>query len=230
MELRWGAVIDTLGPSLFEGTGVVFKVTLGSFLLAMIFGLFIAMGRISKLKILKFILSIFVEIIRGTPLLVQLFYIYYVVPILLNLLFGLFGFETDVQFSAMQAGIAGLSINYGAYMSEVFRSAILSIDKGQEEAGKALGFTGVQVLFRIVIPQAFRNSIPVFGNYLVMMIKDTSLLAIISVSELLLRTQTYASQTFYTIESYTLLAVVYLVISIPLSQAMKLLEKKMSID
>lgn len=230
MDLRWQEVMDTLGPSLVEGAGVVFKVTIESFLLAMVLALFIAMGRISTLRILKAVLYGFVEIIRGTPLLVQLFYMYYVVPILLNLFFSFFGAETDIQFTALRAGVIGLTINYGCYMSEVFRSSILSIHKGQEEAGRALGLTRTQILFKILIPQAFRRSIPVFGNYLVMMIKDTSLLAIISVSELLLRTQTYASQTFYTIESYTLLAIVYLLISIPLSHAMKLLENKMNAD
>ncbi|MBS7577333.1 MULTISPECIES: amino acid ABC transporter permease [unclassified Enterococcus] len=228
MDLKWNLVFEQLGPSLLQGIAVVCQVTFFSFLLAMAFGLLIAIGRISRFKILKVILAIFVEIIRGTPLLVQLFYIYYVVPILLNLFFSLFGMTTDVQFTAIEAGIAGLTINYGTYMSEVFRSAIISIDKGQEEAGLALGFTGVEVLFKIVIPQAFRNSVPVFGNYLVMMIKDTSLLAIISVNELLLRTQTYASQTFSTIESYTLLALVYLLLSIPLSQLMKLLERRLA--
>ncbi|MFT8393685.1 MAG: amino acid ABC transporter permease [Liquorilactobacillus ghanensis] len=231
MNLKWGDALHTLGPSLIQGVGVVLEATIISFLLANLIGLLVAICRLSKLKISRGIFVTLVEIIRGTPLLVQLFYIYYVVPLLLDGLFESLGMSNpNIQFSALAAGIAGLSINYGAYISEVFRSAILTIDRGQKESGLALGFSARQVLRKIVIPQALRNSIPVLGNYLVMMIKDTSLLAVISVSELLLRTQTYASQTFETIESYTILAVVYLILSLPLSHIMKLIEKKFHIS
>ncbi|MFT8726808.1 MAG: amino acid ABC transporter permease [Liquorilactobacillus ghanensis] len=231
MNLKWGDALHTLGPSLIQGVGVVLEATIISFLLANLIGLLVAICHLSKLKISRGIFVTLVEIIRGTPLLVQLFYIYYVVPLLLDGLFESLGMSNpNIQFSALAAGIAGLSINYGAYISEVFRSAILTIDRGQKESGLALGFSARQVLRKIVIPQALRNSIPVLGNYLVMMIKDTSLLAVISVSELLLRTQTYASQTFETIESYTILAVVYLILSLPLSHIMKLIEKKFHIS
>ncbi|MFT8458954.1 MAG: amino acid ABC transporter permease [Liquorilactobacillus ghanensis] len=231
MNLKWGDALHTLGPSLIQGVGVVLEATIISFLLANLIGLLVAICRLSKLKISRGIFVTLVEIIRGTPLLVQLFYIYYVIPLLLDGLFESLGMSNpNIQFSALAAGIAGLSINYGAYISEVFRSAILTIDRGQKESGLALGFSARQVLRKIVIPQALRNSIPVLGNYLVMMIKDTSLLAVISVSELLLRTQTYASQTFETIESYTILAVVYLILSLPLSHIMKLIEKKFHIS
>ena len=125
------------------------------------------------------------------------------------------------------AGVIGFGINYGCYMSEVIRSAIVAIDPGQREAGLALGYSEKQVLFKFIIPPAIRNSVPVFGNYLVMMIKDTSLLAMISVQELLLRTKTFASQTFLTVEAYTLLALVYLVISVPLSRVSVVLEKRL---
>ncbi|OYP21991.1 polar amino acid ABC transporter permease, partial [Lachnotalea glycerini] len=152
----------------------------------------------------------------------------YVLPLLMSNLLKAVEIDYNVQISSVMAGIVGFSVNYGCYMSEVIRSAIVSIDPGQREAGLALGFSEIQVLIKIILPPSFRNSVPVFGNYLVMMIKDTSLLACIAVSELLLRTQAYASQTFLTIEAYTLLAVVYLVISVPLSQGVKMLEKKMN--
>lgn len=229
MNLNIMDTFTVLGPKLLEGAGVVFLVTIYSFLIALVLGLVIALGRLSKSRVLKRVLLIFVEIIRGTPLLVQLFYIYYVMPLIVEFLFSLMGVTADVTITSVQAGITGLAINYGCYLSEVYRSAIGAVDRGQAEAGKALGFTNFQVLFRIVVPQAIRNSIPVFGNYLVMMIKDTSLLAIISVSELLLRTQAYASQTFNTIESYTLLALVYLVISVILSRIMAYLELKFKV-
>lgn len=116
----------------------------------------------------------------------------------------------------------------GTYISEVIRSAIISIDKGQIEAGLALGLSRRQAMFRIVIPQAIRNSIPVFGNYLVMLVKDTSLMAYITAQEFLMTTKAYTAQTFLTIESYTILALVYLCICIPLSLVMKLVERKLN--
>jgi polar amino acid transport system permease protein len=140
---------------------------------------------------------------------------------------GLLGYDTNFQLEASTCGIIGFAINYGCYMSEVIRSAILAIDSGQREAGLALGFSESQVLFHFIIPPALRNSVPVFGNYLVMLIKDTSLLAMISVQELLLRTKTFASQTFLTVEAYTILALVYLVLSIPLSQLSRIVERKL---
>jgi His/Glu/Gln/Arg/opine family amino acid ABC transporter permease subunit len=227
MELHFKKAFDTLGPSLLGGVGIVIYITIVGFICALVVALLIAIGRLSKSKALGRILSIFIELVRGTPLLVQFFYIYYVVPMLLNGIALLFGYDTNIQLQAPTCGIIGFAINYGCYMSEVIRSAILAIDPGQREAGLALGFSEGQVLFHFIIPPALRNSVPVFGNYLVMLIKDTSLLAMISVQELLLRTKTFASQTFLTVEAYTILAGVYLVISIPLSQLSKIVERRM---
>ena len=227
MEFHFGQAFQQLGPSLLDGIGIVVYITLIGFLLALIVALLLAIANISKSKALRRIVNLFIELIRGTPLLVQFFYIYYVFPMLINGVNTLFGNQTNVQFTAPICGIIGFAINYGCYMSEVIRAAMLSIDPGQREAGLALGFSEKQVLFRFIIPPALRNSVPVFGNYLVMMIKDTSLLAMISVQELLLRTKTFASQTFLTVESYTILALVYLVISLPLSQLCKVVERKL---
>ncbi len=227
MELHWSRTFTTLGPSLLQGIGVVVYVTILGFLGALILGLLFAIGRTAKNKVLNKILVLFIELIRGTPLLVQFFYIYYVVPMLIDALTAIFGMKTNTQIDATVAGVIGFAINYGCYMSEVIRSAIVAVDPGQREAGLALGYSERQVLFKFIIPPAIRNSIPVFGNYLVMMIKDTSLLAMISVQELLLRTKTFASQTFLTVEAYTLLALVYLVISVPLSRLSVVLEKRL---
>ncbi|MGN6711560.1 amino acid ABC transporter permease [Anaerocolumna jejuensis] len=227
MELHFKRAFDTLGPSLLSGIGIVVFITLVGFTCALIVALLVAIGRLSRRKILVRILGFMIEIVRGTPLLVQFFYIYYVVPTLINALMALLGYDTNFQLEASTCGIIGFAINYGCYMSEVIRSAILAIDSGQREAGLALGFSESQVLFHFIIPPALRNSVPVFGNYLVMLIKDTSLLAMISVQELLLRTKTFASQTFLTVEAYTILALVYLVLSIPLSQLSRIVERKL---
>ena len=227
MELNFKKAFDTLGPSLLDGIGVVVYVTLIGFLLSLIAALLLAIGKLSKNKVLSRILTLFIELIRGTPLLVQFFYIYYVVPMLVNGVAKMLGYDINLQLKASTCGIIGFAINYGCYMSEVVRAAILSIDSGQREAGLALGFDEKQVMFHFIIPPALRNTIPVYGNYLVMMIKDTSLLAMISVQELLLRTKTFASQTFLTVEAYTMLALVYLVLSIPLSQLTKIIERRL---
>lgn len=228
MELNFKKAFDTLGPSLLDGIGVVVYVTLIGFLLSLIAALLLAIGKLSKNKLISRILTLFIELIRGTPLLVQFFYIYYVIPMLVNGIAKTLGYDLNLQLKASTCGIIGFAINYGCYMSEVVRAAILSIDSGQREAGLALGFDEKQVMLHFIIPPALRNTVPVYGNYLVMMIKDTSLLAMISVQELLLRTKTFASQTFLTVEAYTMLALVYLLLSIPLSQLTKVVERRLN--
>jgi len=207
---------------------IVLFVSIVSFILAIILGFILALGRLSKNKVLSGIILVFQEIIRGTPLLVQLVYIYYAVPLFVEIIAYFLGNPNYIfNMSAITAGVIGMTINYGTYLSEVIRSAILSIDKGQTEAALALGFSARQAMFRIVIPQAFRNSIPVFGNYLLTLVKDTSLMAYITAPELLQTTKAYISQTFTTIESYTIVALVYLVICLVMSFVLKFVERKL---
>lgn len=228
-NLDFAKAWSELMPKLMgEAVEIVLFVSIVSFILAIIFGFILALGRISKNKILSGIIVLFQEIIRGTPLLVQLVYIYYVVPLFIEIIAYFCGVEDyTCSMSAITAGVIGMTINYGTYISEVIRSAILAIDNGQTEAALALGFSPRQAMFRIVIPQAFRNSIPVFGNYLLTLVKDTSLMAYITAPELLQTTKAYISQTFTTIESYTIVALVYLVICVVLSLLLKFAERKM---
>ena len=226
-NLDFAKAFKELLPELFgEAIGIVVTVTIVGFLLAIVIGFLLALARVSKNKILNGIVVVFQEIIRGTPLLVQLVYVFYVVPLLIEVLMYFLG-KPDFKMTmpAVTAGIIGMSINYGTYISEVIRSAILAIDQGQTEAALALGLSKRQAMFRILIPQAFKNSIPVFGNYLVMLVKDTSLMAYITAQEFLMTTKAYTSQTFLTIESYTILAGVYLVICIPLALLVKYVER-----
>lgn len=227
-NLKFGRAASILIPSLWQGLGMVVKITIIAFVIGAILGLLIALGRVSKKKFLNGFLICVIELIRGTPLLVQVVYMYYVMPLIIDIFIRLAGSDYNFQLNAMVAGILALAINYGCYLSEVIRSAILSIDSGQTEAALALGYSKSKAMFEIVIPQAMKSAVPVFGNYLVMMIKDTSLLAYITVNELLLRTQSFASQTFLTIESYTILAGAYLLISVPMSQLVKFVERKMN--
>ena len=223
------AIHDLLPKLLGSALQIVVLATVLGFIFAIIIGFLLALGRVSKSKVLNRIIIIFQEFIRGTPLLVQMVYIYYVVPLFINMIASLMGY-TNFTFNikSTTAGIVGLAINYGTYISEVIRSAIISIDDGQMEAALALGFSPRQAMLRIVIPQAFRNSIPVFGNYLVMMVKDTSLMAYITAQEFLMTTKAYTAQTFLTIESYTIVAGVYLAICIPLGMLVRLMERKLN--
>ena len=160
-NLDFAKAFKELLPELFgEAIGIVVTVTIVGFLLAIVIGFLLALARVSKNKILNGIVVVFQEIIRGTPLLVQLVYVFYVVPLLIEVLMYFLG-KPDFKMTmpAVTAGIIGMSINYGTYISEVIRSAILAIDQGQTEAALALGLSKRQAMFRIVIPQAFKNSI-----------------------------------------------------------------------
>lgn len=221
------AVADLLPVLLGKALWIVILATVFGFLIALVIGFLLALARVSKKPVLNRIVVLFQELIRGTPLLVQLVYVYYVVPLLITIVGQLLGFEDfNCNMSALTAGTIGLGINYGTYLSEVIRAAIVSVDDGQREAALALGLTPRQAMMRIVVPQALKSSIPVLGNYLVTMVKDTSLMSYITAQELLTVAKSYTAQTFLTIETYTTLAFVYLLICIPLGILAKWIEKK----
>lgn len=229
MDLNWTKAFTELLPKLIPGLGIAIEATILGFLTAFIIGLILALMNLSKNKLFKGIVWVILEIIRGTPLLVQLIYAYYVIPAIVTQIYRIFDpSHPEVQIPALFAGIFAIGLNYGCYMSEVIRSAVNSIDYGQMEAALALGYTERRALYRIVILEALKISIPNFTNYLIIIVKDTSLLSYITVSELLLKTKSYASQTFLTIESYTILAAFYLLISFPLTRLVNILERKVS--
>jgi len=207
---------DTLAvfPTLIRALPVVLELALGAMALALVLGLLVALARISTLKALNAVAVVFVEIIRGTPLLVQLVYIYFVLP------------AVGIDIDPVPAGILGLGLNYGAYLSEVFRSAILSVESGQTEAALSLGYTPRAALWRVVIPQSFTVSLGPIGNYFIAMVKDTALTSAIAVTEVLKTANILNSQTFQTTEIYTAAALLYLVVSLPLSRIVILLERK----
>lgn len=225
-NLDFSGACSLLLPQLFDAFWIVVEVTITSFIVAMFLGIAIAFGRISNIKIVNAMMLFLIEIVRGTPLLVQLVYTYYVIPLLINIVISFTGGYADFKMTPFMAGVIGLGIHYAVLLSEVIRSAIANIDSGQREAALSLGFGEFECLCSVILPQAMRNSVPVFGNYLVTIVKDTSLLAYISLPELLLKTKEVTSQTFLTIESYTILAVIYLLITFPLSRIISLIEKK----
>lgn len=210
--------IQTFGLPLYAAAGITLKIAFSAMAIALVLGLLVALARLSDNRILKTVTGFYIEIIRGTPLLVQLVYIYYVLP------------EIGIQLEPVPAAIIGLSLNYGAYLSEVYRAAIQSIDKGQMEAALSLGYTRRRAMWHIIIPQSLLVAIPPLGNYFIALIKDTSLTSVIAVVEVLKTANILAGQTFKTVEIYTVAALLYLVISYPLSQLVHLLERRLRVS
>jgi polar amino acid transport system permease protein len=213
MAAFWRDALEFV-PILLKGAGVTVMVTVASLVLSTFLGLFWALLRTSHIKVLSRISAIFVNTIRGIPILVQLFYIYFVLP------------EIGIQLSAFQAGTIGLGIAYSAYMSEVFRAGIEAIDVGQIEAAQSIGMTRRLIMTRVVLPQAFRIALPPYGNNLVMLLKDSSQTSAITVAELSLESKLIAASTFKNMTVFSLGAIGYLVMSLPLIFLVARLEKR----
>jgi polar amino acid transport system permease protein len=202
---------------LFVPDGILktFEVTLMSIACALVVGLLTGIGRISKVPIINRIATIYVEIIRGIPLLVQIFYIYYALGKL-------------IQVPDIFAAVIAMTVCYGAYLGEIFRAGIQSIHKGQMEAAIALGLTRGQALRRIILPQTFRVVLPPLGNEFIALLKDSSLVSILAVSDLLRRGREYASKTFDYFEAFTVVALVYLVMTLFFSRLVAMMEERMN--
>lgn len=198
-----------------DGILVTFKVTIMSISLAMVIGLLTGLGRISKNRFINLMASLYVEVVRGVPLLVQLFYIY-------------FALGRFVRVPDIVAAVIAMSVCYGAYMGEVFRAGIKSIDFGQTEASLSLGFNQRQTMTYVILPQAWRTILPPVGNEFIALLKDTSLVSILAVSDILRRGREYASESFNYFETYTMIALIYLLITLVLSKLISNMEHRLS--
>jgi len=198
-----------------DGIIVTLQVTFASIGLAIIIGLFTGLGRISRNRFINLIASTYVEVVRGIPLLVQLFYIYYAL--------GRF-----VRVPDMAAAVIAMSVCYGAYMGEVFRAGISSIAHGQTEASLSLGFNRFQTMFYVILPQAWRTILPPVGNEFIALLKDTSLVSILAVADLLRRGREFASESFLYFETYTRVSIIYLIITLILSKLVSIMEELLS--
>jgi polar amino acid transport system permease protein len=200
-------------PDLLDGLRLTVMLTFASMALAVLLGLLLALGRLRRRRsVIYWASTVFVELIRGSPLLLQLFYIYYVFPFV------------GIRMPPIVSGILGLMINYGAYLSEVFRAGILAVDKGQWEAADAIGLRHGLILRLVVLPQAIRIVLPPVGNYFISLFKDTALVSTISIGELIFRGQLIAADTFKYLQVYTIIFFIYVAISIPASLGVKALE------
>ncbi len=201
-------------PILLQGAVVTVQVTALSFLLSSAIGLVLALGKLSPVRAISAAASTVINVIRGLPIIVQLFYIYFVLP------------DVGIQLTAFQAGVIGLGIAYSAYQAENFRAGIEAVDPGQREAALAMGMRPALLMRRVILPQAFRIALPPYGNTLVMMLKDSSLVSTITVAEMTRAGQLIASSTFQNMTVYTLVALLYLAMSLPLVWGLRRLERR----
>ncbi|MGB3415255.1 MAG: ectoine/hydroxyectoine ABC transporter permease subunit EhuD [Mesorhizobium sp.] len=205
-------------PVLLQATVVTFQATVGGMVLALIFGLLLELARRSGIAPIVYATRGVVSFIRGTPLLIQLYFLYYVLP-----LYGL-------SLNTLTTGILGLGLHYGAYLSEVYRAGIDGVPKGQWEAAVALNASRFHTWARLILPQAVPPMLPVFGNYLIAMFKDTPLLATITLLELLGTAQAEAAISYRYLEPYTLVGLIFLALSWPSASLVRLLEKRINAE
>jgi len=220
----WGHILAVM-PDLMRGAIVTVEVTFLSVLFGGAIGLAICLARMSKRKWLNLPALGYIDVVRGTPLMVQILMIYFGMPGLLSQITG-----QPVTISGVTAGIIACSINSGAYVAEIIRSGIQSIDSGQMEASRSLGLNHAQSMVYVILPQAFRNIIPPMGNEFIVLLKDSSLLSIIGVNELMLQGKLYAASEYAYFPSYLAIAAVYLVMTLSISRIINVVEKRMSIS
>jgi polar amino acid transport system permease protein len=201
-------------PILLQGVWLTIVVTIGSLALSTVLGLFWALMRVSGIGVLVGLSAGLINVIRGIPIIVLLFYLYFVMP------------DFGVSLTALQASILGLGIAYSAYQSENFRAGIEAIDKGQIEAAQTIGMGWWLTMRRVVLPQAVKIVLPPYGNIMIMMLKDSSQASTITVAELALQGKLIASSTFKNTSVFTLVALMYLTMSIPLILLVRHFEKK----
>lgn len=208
-------IMDNLG-FLFTGAYYTLLITIVSMFFGLFIGLFTAIARLKGNRLIAGIARVYVSIIRGTPIIVQIFIIYFGLP------------DYGITLGPLTAAYIALSINIGAYLSETFRGAILSVDKGQTEAALTLGLTPWQTMRKVVLPQAARAAIPPMGNTFIGILKETSLVSIVTVTELLRSAQLLIAQYYVAMPFYLAIAVMYWVMSTGFSAILNVIERKLS--
>jgi polar amino acid transport system permease protein len=203
-------------PALLSGAWVTVSITILSMAFGAAIGFLVALGRMSNSTPTRVILAAYIEIARNIPVVVQLLFIYFTLP------------QFGLSFTPFQAGVLGLSLNLGAYLSEVFRSTITSINRGQLEAGLSIGMQPVTVYRRIILPQAFRLALPILGGYFISTLKDSSLVSFISVNDLLRQGTIEIASSFRTMEVYALVSMIYFALSFAASRLVVDLERRMT--
>ena len=204
--------VANIGP-LLGGLLITVELTFVVITLSLVCALVVALAGMSRLAPLRWLVWAYIEVIRGTPLLLQLIYVYYVLP------------EIGIRLDAFTAGVLALTLNYTAYISEVYRSGIQAIAKGQHDAAAALGMTHALAMRRIILPQAIRIVVPALGNYFIGLFKDTALCSAVSIQELVFTAQVHAALNFQYFTLYTVVAAMYFLVSFPAARLVNYLER-----
>ncbi|MGH4052975.1 MAG: amino acid ABC transporter permease [Clostridium sp.] len=211
------SVIKNVFPVLLEGSLMTIELTVLSVVFGTVIGIVTALLKLSKNKFMAGVAGFYTWIFRGTPMLLQLFVFYYGLP------------YVGVNLSPFQAALIGLSLNSGAYMAEIIRGGILSVDKGQFEACRSLGFTYFDTMKRVVLPQTFKIIIPSVGNEFITMLKDTSLVSVIAMEEVMRKAQLLYASTFRPLEVFFITACLYLFMTTIFTTVFSYYEKKLSV-
>jgi polar amino acid transport system permease protein len=215
MDLLNFEVIADYWQVFLRGLGLTIFLTLITMVLATVLAIPLALARLSTQRILLWPANIFVEFMRATPLILQLIYIYYVLP------------TAGIRLNPITAAITGLTLHYSAYLSEVFRGGILSIHKGQQEAALSLGLSRWLAFRKVVLPQATRAVLPTLANYLISLFKDTALASVVTVQELMFSGQIISARNFQYFTVYTVTALLYFAVCYPSGLAVRVLENRM---
>ena len=216
-QVYWSMLIQSLGYTLI--------LTLLALIFAMLIGLIFALCNVSRNKTLNAIGTVYVDAIRGVPLIVLAYFIYFGVPQAFRLL-GVNNFRLP----ALQAGTIALAMNCGAYMAEIFRAGIQSIDKGQMEASRSLGLSYGVSMRKVILPQAFRVMIPSIINQFIITLKDTSILSVIGYPELTNMGKTISGNTFKSLQTWAIVGIMYMIVIVTLSKIAKNIERKIKIN
>ncbi len=216
-------IISTYGPLLFAAMGQTLLLALWGLLFGCVLGIVFGLLSVVPNKICNTVSVIYVNLIRGVPMIVLAFFVYYGVPYAFKNLLGI-----PMVFSPLVAGTICLALNCGAYMSEIIRAGIQAIDPGQMEAARSLGLTYWRSMFRVVLPQAIKNMIPSIVNQFIITLKDTSILSVIGFPELVNKAQNVIAITFKSFETWTIVAVMYLVVILALQQVAQALERRLN--
>lgn len=212
------------GPLLLEAMGQTLLLALCGLFFACILGLIFGLLSVLKSRVCNIISTIFVDVIRGVPMIVLAYFIFFGIPYLLNTIIGIGG----ITLSALQAGTIALALNCGAYMAEIIRAGIQSVDKGQMEAARSLGLPYWKAMRKVVLPQAIRTMIPSIINQFIITLKDTSILSIIGFPELVNTAKNVVANTFNAFAVWGIVAVMYLIVITILSRVAKLLERRLN--
>ncbi|HAV20823.1 MAG: amino acid ABC transporter permease [Bacillota bacterium] len=205
-------------PALLLGARLTVELATIAVAIGLVIGSFVGIGRVSANRIIRLVTGVYVDFIRGTPLLVQLFLVYFGLPSILGR-----------PIPPFVAAITAMGINSGAYVAEIVRAGIQSVDRGQTEAGRSIGLTYSQTMRYIIFPQAFRRIIPPLGNEFIAMLKDSSLVSVIALEELLRKGQVVITRTFRPFEVYMVVALIYLVMTLAISRLVAWSEKRLKV-